>query len=405
MSYSICFVQRRSKKNCQGNIPINLRVTIDRQAKYVTTGVSINEQYWDQSNQRILDTHPSAAILQLKIDTVKVEWLKKIERLQALGENISIHSLFNKEKSSSPKSSCTVEEFFKKQVEWMTEIGKIGTAGKYRYCLSLLRNSNPVNIRFDEIDLSYLRTFETYLIKKGNKGNSIATKFSVFRAVYNKAANEGVFQIEDDPFKKFKLGRYWEETRKRAITKEDVEKIRNLDIPVNKSTTSLFFARDIFLFSYYVAGINFKDIAHLSSKNIIDGRIYYRRHKTGKELNCLIRPEIQEIIDRYSSNEKEGYIFPILNASKHKSKQQMFNREHKVLRQVNDNLKALANQAGLECDFTTYVARHTFATVLKKSGVGVELISESLGHSDISTTQIYLDSFENKQIDEAMKNL
>ena len=53
----------------------------------------------------------------------------------------------------------------------------------------------------------------------------------------------------------------------------------------------------------------------------------------------------------------------------------------------------------------TYVARHTFATVLKRSGVNIAIISESLGHSDLSTTQIYLDSFENSQIDAAMQHL
>jgi len=52
-----------------------------------------------------------------------------------------------------------------------------------------------------------------------------------------------------------------------------------------------------------------------------------------------------------------------------------------------------------------HVARHTYATVLKRSGVDIAIISESLGHSDITTTQIYLDSFENSQIDKAMENL
>jgi len=85
--------------------------------------------------------------------------------------------------------------------------------------------------------------------------------------------------------------------------------------------------------------------------------------------------------------------------------QQICNRVHKVIGHVNANLKRIAEMAGLKVNLTTYVARHTFATVLKRSGVNIAIISESLGHSDLETTQIYLDSFENSQIDEAMKNL
>lgn len=407
MSLSISLVLRKDKMNAHGCFPISVRVTIDRKSRYIPTEVSVPNTYWDQAHQKILDTYPSATVLQLRIDTIKVEWMKKVERLQALGERISFLSLFGKDRTVAPKSSCTVEEYFKKQIDWMTDIGKIGTAGKYKYCFELLKKSNCTKIRFDEVDMSYLRQFETYLIKKGNKNNSIATKFSVFRAVYNKAARERLFTIEDDPFKKFKPGRYWSDTRKRAIKKEDIQRIKSLEIPEDLATFSLSFARDVFLFSYYVAGINFKDIASLRYENLVDGRIYYQRHKTGKELNYLIRPEIKEILERYLLPEKHGsdYVFPILDRTKHITEQQIFNREHKVLRQVNDNLKVIAGMANVNCELTTYVARHTFATVLKRSGVSVEIISESLGHSDLATTQIYLDSFENNQIDEAMNNL
>ena len=94
-----------------------------------------------------------------------------------------------------------------------------------------------------------------------------------------------------------------------------------------------------------------------------------------------------------------------MNANIHKTELQKQNRRHKVLAQVNNELKELATGLEIESKLTTYVARHSFASVLKKSGVSVALISEALGHTDLKTTQIYLDSFENSQIDDAMKNL
>lgn len=180
-----------------------------------------------------------------------------------------------------------------------------------------------------------------------------------------------------------------------------------MEIAPNYRTDYAEFARDIFLFSYYTAGINFTDIATLRYCDIVDGRIYYSRHKTQKLLSFQLVPNAMRIIEKYSkaNHAQEDYIFPILDRTEHKTAQQIFNRTHKVLRKVNRELKTLGEQIGLEMPLTTYVARHTFATVLKRSGVNIAIISESLGHSDLSTTQIYLDSFENSQIDAAMQHL
>ena len=246
-----------------------------------------------------------------------------------------------------------------------------------------------------------------FLRKEGNVNNSIATKFAIFKAAYNKALAEGLFLQKINPFAKYKVGSLWTRTWKRAITKEDIQKLVALEIAPNYRTDYAEFARDIFLFSYYTAGINFTDMATLRYCDIVDGRIYYSRHKTQKLLSFQLVPNAMRIIEKYSkaNHAQEDYIFPILDRTEHKTAQQIFNRTHKVLRKVNRELKTLGEQIGLEMPLTTYVARHTFATVLKRSGVNIAIISESLGHSDLSTTQIYLDSFENSQIDAAMQNL
>ena len=112
-----------------------------------------------------------------------------------------------------------------------------------------------------------------------------------------------------------------------------------------------------------------------------------------------------ELTGLKSDHADEDYIFPILDRRIHKTEQQIYDRVRKVLKHVNKALHEWSRLLGLKIELTTYVARHTFATVLKRSGVNIAIISESLGHSDLSTTQIYLDSFENSQIDAAMQNL
>ena len=113
------------------------------------------------------------------------------------------------------------------------------------------------------------------------------------------------------------------------------------------------------------------------------------------------------ILAKYSCQNKKSndYIFPILDNRIHKTTLQINDRVHKVLGHINRELKKWSNHIGLNIPLTTYVARHTYATVLKRSGVNIALISESLGHSSLTTTQIYLDSFGNSEIDKAMRNL
>lgn len=401
---NIKIVQRKDRIYANGNCPLFFRFTQKRQCKYISSGISIPQDCWNESEQRIIPSYPDSESLNYQLKEKLAEYQKLIDKLTVLDIEVTFDTLFGQK---SKYINCTVSEYFQQQIAYMKSIGKVGTASKYETCRHLLEHCNLGKKRFEQVDLQFLQDFEAYMIRKGNGSNSLATSFSVLRAVYNKAVKQKVFAETDNPFKQYNIGRFWKPTRKRAITKEDVRKIQSLELPESRESYSLSFARDMFLFSYYVAGINFKDIATLRYSDIQNGRIYYQRHKTGKELNSPILPQTKAIMNRYSRRDAspEDYIFPILDRHIHKSEQQICNRVHKVIGHVNTNLKRIAEMAGLKVNLTTYVARHTFATVLKRSGVNIAIISESLGHSDLETTQIYLDSFENSQIDEAMKNL
>lgn len=372
--------------------------------KSVGLGVSVDQKYWDQDVQKVTNDCPNRDEIQFRITLQITEYEKKIHKLEALEIPVTFETLFE---TTSKRLHCTVKEYLVQIIEQLEALGKFASASKHRSLLSRLADFHPSNLRFDEIDLSFLKDFEIFLRKEKNANNSIATKFAIFKAAYNKALAEGLFIQKQNPFAKYKVGSLWTKTRKRAITKEDIQMLVALTIPPNYRTHYAEFARDIFLFSYFTAGINFTDMATLRYGDIINGRIHYSRHKTQKLLSFQLIPNAMQIIEKYRNekHEQDDYIFPILDRTIHKTPQQIFNRTHKVLQKVNRELKILGEMIGLEIPLTTYVARHTYATVLKRSGVNIAIISESLGHSDLSTTQIYLDSFENSQIDEAMKNL
>jgi integrase len=188
-----------------------------------------------------------------------------------------------------------------------------------------------------------------------------------------------------------------EETIKRALSKKDINKI--IKYPCSSGYTRL--AIDIFAFTYYVGGINFVDIANLTHSNIINGNLVYKRQKTGKLIRLPLPHQAMELIYKYRSN---TYLFPIFNET-HLTEQAKANRLHKVITKVNNHLKQIGEELNLPITLTTYVARHSQATVMKKAGVPTALISQIMGHSSERVTQIYLDSFGNDQMDEAMKNL
>ena len=148
-------------------------------------------------------------------------------------------------------------------------------------------------------------------------------------------------------------------------------------------------------------------MARIRYCDIFEGRLSYHRQKTGKLISFQLQPMALEIIDKYRKQDarQDDYMFPILDRRIHKTEVQKRDRIHKAMKAANHALKRIGETLDIPISLTTYVARHSYATVLKRSGVSTAIISESLGHSSEKVTQIYLDSFENSQIDEAMKNL
>ena len=179
-----------------------------------------------------------------------------------------------------------------------------------------------------------------------------------------------------------------------------------VDADCTAESDSCRLAQSVFTFSYLCGGISFVDVANLTPDNIVDGRLSYNRQKTHGAIHVPLSERAMRIVDSYAEAcEQSGYLFPILDSRRHTTPMQKRNRVHKVCHQVNTELRQLARRLNISGEVTTYVARHSFATVLKKSGVNIGIISEALGHHSLKTTQIYLGAFENSQIDAAMQNL
>ncbi|WP_283686785.1 site-specific integrase [Dysgonomonas sp. Marseille-Q5470] len=387
-----------------GTVPLVVKLTKNNKRKYLRTGITLKPQHWDFIKNKPKTNCPNREYIEAIITEKLKEYQQQILEFKTIAKDYSLTTLV--EKVEKPTKKITVEEYLKTIISNLTNESKIGNAEHYKALHNSLKQFSCVNILFSDIDISYLNKYEAYLRSKGNRGNTISIRMRTLRATYNKAIKENIVKADYYPFNNYSISRLKEETVKRAISKTDIQRIIDFDITtIPKHQHSLLqLGKDLFLFSYYGCGINMIDIAFLKKKNITNGRVIYKRYKTQKHISFTLQPHTMEIIDKYMQKDID-YIFPILDNRIHLTLQQKYRRVKKVTYVVNKSLKKIGNALNLSIPITSYVARHSFASVLKKSGVNIALISETLGHSDLKTTQIYLDSFDNEQIDEAMKNL
>ena len=392
----------KSKTLANGEHPLMVCICKDRKRKYQSLGISIHPTHWDFKKNEPNDSCPNRDEIRMLIQQKLFELQKTILSKRIEGKEFTASSLL-KPKIASLSLHNNVEECFNYYVRILKEQDRLRYAGMYEVSLnSFIKYAGSLDIPFSDVDVVWLKKYEAWMLKQGLAINTIGTRVRHLRAVFNMAIEHHVIDEECYPFHAYKVSKLSQSPPKRAMSKADIQRV--IDYKGKTDIESLAIA--LFTFSYFTAGINFIDIAMLKHDNIIDGKLCYMRAKTKKQISIPLQEKSKEIISNYSADSvnRSGYLFPILSEF-HKSETQVANRLHKVLAKVNKALKLIGQELGLPIKLTTYVARHSFATVLKRAGVSTSIISESLGHSSEKITQIYLDSFENSQIDEAFSHL
>ena len=402
---AICFNYRPKKDN---TYPIMLRLTKSGKRKYVSLGVSVKEENWDFRKNVPKRSCPEKELILSIIEKRIAEYRERINEYRVENKDYTLETLV--QRTENPVRSMTVGSYLDMFITQLKDENRLGYAESFRGLKSsLLLYCKSLDIKFSAIDHQWLKGYELHLKKGGKAKNTIGIRFRSLRALYNKVIADEVVKKDYYPFDNFKVSQFHEQTKKRAITREDIKRIIDLDLRTitNYRSPYLELGRDLFIFSYLSCGINLADMARIRYSDIFNGRLEYHRKKTNKLITCKLQEPALKIIDKYRKKKAstEDYIFPILDRKVHKTETQIRDKVRKANKAANKALHKIEDKLGLPIDLTTYVARHSFATVLKRSGVSTSIISESLGHSSEKVTQIYLDSFENEQIDNAMKNL
>ena len=281
------------------------------------------------------------------------------------------------------------------------------TADNYRTAMrSFVRFNGGRDVPLSALNADTLRRYERWLRERGVCPNTSSCYMRSLRALYNKAAAKRLIR-DRTPFKGVFTGN--EKTVKRSIGAKEIRRlIQPFSLPPHGAgagrevSKALSLALDLFLFSFYAMGMPFTDLARLRKTQIKEGVLTYFRRKTGRQVRVRLEPCMLDILAKYKA-EGTDYLFPILYKVKNGGITPV--SYSSALNRYNRSLKELARQAGIPVNLTSYVARHSWASIAYEQGVSLPVISKALGHTDTKTTLIYIEGIKDERLAEANRKL
>lgn len=285
----------------------------------------------------------------------------------------------------------------------LREEGRYSTAHVYKNAvLSFCKFCGTHHVPFRLITRDRLWLYEQHLYENGLKPNTVSTYMRMLRSIYNRGVESGSAPYIHRLFHEVYTG--VDVRQKKALAVSDLRKLLYDDPKSERLRRTQSIAALMFQF----CGMSFADFAHLEKSAIEQNLLRYNRVKTKTPMSVEILETAQEMMaelrnNRASHPDCPDYLFDILRGDK-KRKDEKTHREYQsALRQFNNRLKDLARALNISSPVTSYTLRHSWATTAKYRGVSIEMISESLGHKSVKTTQIYLKGFELKERTEVNK--
>ncbi len=392
----------RDKQNKEGLYPIVLRITQDRKIKLITLGMSCFKKDWDDKESCFKKSYPNYIQRNRVLLNIKQKALSIIDGFNFDEIDFSLEQ-FEAKFRGKEQNKITVIEFWEDKINDLNLAGRTGNAKAHLDTKnSFFKFCKNQKILFREITVEVLDKYETHLRATGSNDGGIGVRMRELRALYNEAIKRGVVDEKYYPFKVYKVSKLKGRGFKKALTRAEVKMVEDLDVEMYPN---LLEAKHLFVFSYYTRGMNYYDLLKLRWDNIDNDKLIYTRSKTkGRFIVKILKP-VQDILDYYRNiNRTTNYVFPIL-LKEGLTPMQIENRKSKKLKRFNNDLKKIAEIVGIDKPLTSYVARHSFATNLKELGVSTDVISQSMGHQNVSITTSYLKDFDNEVIDDANERL
>lgn len=381
-------------KRTDGTYAVKLRVTYNREQKYYPINVHLTPEDWARTqSEKPRNEFKEHKLYFNKIEQRALDIIKELHPFSFEG--------FEKKFDQRVDRTKDVLTYLDNYIKQLSKDNRSGTADSYQCAYNsfkkYLESKGRKKLNFGDVTPDWLKEYESWMLENEKSNTTIGIYLRSLRTIINIAIEDGTLAREFYPFGKRKYQIPSGRNVKKALVISDIQKIVNYKTTTDAEER----ARDLWLFSYLCNGANVKDIARLQYRNIDKTKITFVRAKTErttkqdlKPIVVMLLPEIKNIIEKWGvkPNKPETFVFGII--SKNDTGEEELAKVRQATKTINKYMKRIGKDLTLDINLTTYTARHSFATVLKRSGAPTEFISESLGHKDLRTTENYLDSFE-----------
>lgn len=372
-----------------------------RSVKWISTEYHVYAEEWNEDRSVLVIQSGSKRKADLLLLQSVLDWEMKqreeiVRDLEADRMDYTLEILCNRF-AGIPKQK-TVFTFLQEQISRQERMKRLGTAKTYASAyLRFKEFRTGSDLTFDQLTPDMIKEYEAWLTNRGLMQNTIRFYLRTLHTLFNKAVYEGLMTEDKRFFRRVHLS--YVKTTKRAISDVDIRAIQKLKLA---SGSIMEFARDVFMFSFYMRGMAFVDIAFLKKCDLKNGMLSYCRRKTNQHLTVAWECEQQEIVERYAHlTEGSLYMFPIIN----KTDGTEYKQYQRMQENINRALKKIGDMIGLKLPLTTYVARHSWASIARNINIPISVISEGMGHQSYKTTQVYLDTIDTSTINEANRSI
>lgn len=354
-----------------------IRCTQNRKHKRISTGISVQNKYWDKTLHKIKKAHP----LSDEYNKLILEKLRKITtvytKLVEENEEVTLDDL---SRTSNRETSTNFYEFaYRTKMAEIKSRDKLGTYRRYEAVLNKFKVFTKANLTISQINYDLIRRYELYLVNElKNSRDTVSSNLSVIRTIINEAIKNELFR-KSNPFDQIPL-KYTDNTKEK-LTAAELFKIMNAPLP---KIPSLLLARDFFLACFLAEGTRGGDMMVMQKENIINNCLVYHQQKTGKQMVIPIVPLLMDIINRQT--DAGTFIFPLMTNVRDVNEITINSK----LTYINKYLRELCKYCGIFKKISTHCARHTYTDLaLQVSNGNIYQVQQSLGHSSVKTTEIY----------------
>ena len=393
---SLAIVLKKNKTKVDGRSPIYYRIIHQRKSYYISSEITIEEQFWDENKGRVKTAHINSGRINHHLSKTQLEIHEKMSK------RLLEHNCIDIEEIKSSAKSYKSIDFFK-------YCEPIVLSYKARGIDKDKSISNTINtlkkfvgrsrLNIEDINYQFAKKFEMYLRNERNlKGTTVYRHFKNLNMIFKRIVQDKIIPYSSNPFLDYKIKK--EKAVRHFLTEEEIGKMIAIALP---ERSMLKLTRDVFIFACYCGGMRISDIIMLQKTNFNGTHIKFTSQKTTTQQHLKVPTKAIEIIKYYENPKNQNqFLFPLLSQDIDiEDELAVYNQKKKITLSLNNHLKIITAELGIEKKITFHCSRHTFATSAISKGISIDKVSKLLGHATIVQTLEYAKIVSN-QVDNAM---